>query len=178
MITRIAWFSSATHLAVLSCLHQRSHQYPWKRNVRFFFMVSLAGLLMGATIPTVWGGDSVLEKRASCMFHQPWDTSRDADYEPIFGAVFLILNITVRLFKSYRLLSRLSLFCKRKVAACVLLIFKFLLARPFKNDNRRRTYLIMVLQPLMAIIIVLDVYWHLASSMLVEVGRFVPIYNL
>lgn len=104
------------------------------------------------------------------MFHQPWDSGKDTDYEPIFGSVFLELNIAVRSFKSYRLLSRLSLLCKRKVAACVLLIFKFLLARPFKNDNRRRTYFIMFLQPLMAIIIVFDFYWHLTSSMLVEVG--------
>lgn len=169
MITRIAWFSSATHLAVLSCSPRYLYRHPWKRNIRFFFITILALLLIVATITTGWEREA-FESPAHCMFNINWTVFEYDDFEPLFGTYFLLISIAVRAFKSYQSLSKGGLTGRRNLAGNILRVFRFLLKSRPKNDTLCCFYLIVVLQPFMAISVVFDIYLQLFSSMLVEVG--------
>ena len=166
-VTRIVWFSSATHLAMLSCLSGYLYRYQWKRNVRLFLMVCMAAFYMAASIPTGWEGYS-FDSPARCLYHlQPKHEYRDLD--PAFSSVFLGINIFIRIYKSFRTLTSWGNKGKEKFARQSRRLFEWLENR-LNNNKKRGLFLSMSLvQPLMALYLVADLYLYLFSSMLIEV---------
>ena len=51
VVTRIAWFSTTTHLAVLSCLQTYLYHNPCRRSIRLLLMVAVACMLIAGFKP-------------------------------------------------------------------------------------------------------------------------------
>lgn len=174
IIGRIVWFSTVTHLAVLSCLHRYLYLHPVKRCIRLLLMGCLIVLLAVGTIPL--GYDTAYWNiKVECIFKKE-TVGGDAEYleyEIIFANVFLIMSFVVRIYKLFRTRAILTHgWIKRFLIKILQPLTRRLISltiRPSASRNRNRVVYMLFLQPLLGVYIIADIYLYLLSSMLLEV---------
>ncbi|KAK8071558.1 hypothetical protein PG996_004906 [Apiospora saccharicola] len=100
MITRLAWFSTITHLAALSSWHRRLYQRVSKRTLRLVLMGCLAVMFMAAIMVTA---DERFDPQyyAVCYMRVPRPGFNIADPDVVSSCVLIASNIMIRLFKLY-----------------------------------------------------------------------------
>ncbi|KAK8008086.1 hypothetical protein PG991_010637 [Apiospora marii] len=98
IITRLAWFSTITHLAALSSWHHQPHRNTRKQIVRLILMSCVAIMLVVALMVTA---DDIFRNDyyAYCFMQVPRPNFDYVDVDPIFSCILLSSNIGVRIFK-------------------------------------------------------------------------------
>ena len=173
MMVRVAWFSTITHLAALSCLRTYLHEYKFKRAIRLLLMLCLAVMLIVATLVTADGRFSD-DLPAACFLNVSKSPTRLENLDVVVAVLLLIYNILLRGLKLHRAVAEgWSLRLRRG--------FVRLLARPAARpvlayvasiDGYRRlkmaTYIIFV-QPMLASLVLAKTYYQLYTSTVAEV---------
>lgn len=169
IICRLAWFSTVTHLAVLTCLRKYFYHNQMKRTIRLILMGILTIMLLVAvlpTFPTAGPGD----QPALCYYRS--DARHIFNPEVILSSILLLFGASIRGLKLHK---RTSHFLQHGVrrpffewtsgllrkAASVTCIGKWPL-------GCRLLYHMCLLQPAVAAVLMLDFYLNLYSSVAAE----------
>jgi hypothetical protein len=173
MMVRVAWFSTITHLAALSCLRTYLYQNQVKRGLRLFFMGCLAVMLITATIPTA-STEFRDDLPARCFLDfSRFDRSKHGDADTIFSLLLLVYNIILRALKLHRKIAegwtrhitqKLMAPAKRATRAVVMR-----LASIDRYPRSRLVIHVLIVQPLVAILVLGKTYYLMYTSTVAEV---------
>lgn len=172
MLVRIAWFSTITHLAALSCLRSHLHQNKVKRGIRLFLMGCLAIMLIVAILATS-DAEFKNDLPAICFLDISRSETRLQNLDVILCVVLLIYNILLRAFKLHHASSRgwprkLRPAFARPAKLVLEAIFQRLLSNKRFYRLKSAVYVLTV-QVSIAILEVLKTYYLLYTSMVAEV---------
>ena len=171
MVTRIAWFSTITHLAALSCLRTYLHENPVKRGLRLFFMGSLSIMLITATMAQadVNFQDS---RPAICFLQVPRSRQDIADPDVIFSVVLLIYNIILRALKLHQKAAEgASRFFRSIVATVVKPTARFLIfmLKKIPVGRLQLLFYMVIVQPYVVSLMLAETYVLMYTSAVSEV---------
>lgn len=101
MVTRIAWFSTITHMAALSCLRTYLYKSPVKRGLRLFLMGLLSIMVITGTMAQA---DIHFRNNrpAICFLRVPRPNQNSNNLDVVFSVVLLIYNIILRALKLHK----------------------------------------------------------------------------
>ncbi|KAK5651879.1 hypothetical protein OQA88_11538 [Cercophora sp. LCS_1] len=176
MVIRVAWFSTITHLAALTCLRSYLHQHRFKRGLRLFLMLCLALMLAVAISTTVHITPNTKHSPAICF--APFRKDDEGyfnswfDYDVPVSITLVVYNVGVRLLKLHRASSTKASVWLHRIAARILQpVASFLAPKPDSSAGIRGHLLwhMAVVQPFVASLIVVETYYFLFTSMAGEV---------
>jgi len=176
IIGRLAWFSTITHLAALTCLRTYLYRNPLKRFIRLFLMGCLAILLLAATthigypirVQEVDGHQHDTYQTALCYF---WGSNVSSP-EVFLSSLLLMYNIAVRVIKLHKSASA-SIFGRFRTILAVIaqrLSRMLLVGGSGTSPTWNLSWHMAVLQPFVALLVVADIYFFVYSSVVSEVG--------
>ncbi|KAK8123218.1 hypothetical protein PG984_011888 [Apiospora sp. TS-2023a] len=175
MITRLAWFSTITHLAALSSWHRRLYQSVSKRTLRLVLMGCLAVMLMAAIMVTA---DERFDPQyyAVCYMRLPRPGFNIADPDVVCSCILIASNIVIRLFKLYSITTK-QRFKTIRYGIVQLIrraLSKFCLWLHQHSLQVNLFALMAFLQPLMALLMYLKMVTYIFSSTVFEVSSCLP----
>ena len=106
IIVYLAWFSSLTHAATMSLMHEYFRQNPFLRWLRITFMFVMGSLLIAALVPTgnaMWSIDGI---PAQCFYNShSYSVHSQRTSAMVFSVCFLLISYSTRAIKLFRLSS-------------------------------------------------------------------------
>ncbi|KAK8074461.1 hypothetical protein PG997_009124 [Apiospora hydei] len=170
IITRLAWFSTITHLAALSIWHRHPQKLTFKRMLRLILMSCLAIMLVAALMVTADSGFRD-DYYAVCYMRVPRPHFNTANPDVIFSCILLSSNFVIQFSRPYSLTAT-SPFQSAKT--WLLLVIRQLLSRFCLKLQRLSLRAALfgfmaILQPLVASMIYLEMVMHIITSTAFEI---------
>jgi len=173
MVTRIAWFSTITHLAALSCLRTYLHENPVKRGLRLFFMGSLSIMLITAIMAQA-DFHFRNDRPAICFLQVPRPRQAITDPDVIFSVVLLIYNIILRALKLHqKTVKGAPRIFKSIVTTVVKPAVRFLifLLKKIPVGRLQLLFYMVIVQPYVASLMLAETYVLMYTSAVSEVSH-------
>ncbi|KAK5659365.1 hypothetical protein OQA88_1458 [Cercophora sp. LCS_1] len=172
MMVRVAWFSTITHLAALSCLRSYLYQNPVKRALRLVLIGILAIMVITATMTTA-DNNFQDELPVLCFLHLPRPKVNIANLDVVFSVLLLAYNILLRVLKLHRTVSEVWTGKIREGFLVVLQpianVISLVLQSPRLNRKMRFGLYVLFVQPFVASLILTKTYYFMYTSTVAEV---------
>ncbi|KAK8132162.1 hypothetical protein PG999_000335 [Apiospora kogelbergensis] len=170
MITRLAWFSTLTHLAALSTWNRSLHHISVKQVLRLILMSCLAIMLVTAIMVTADTGFDD-DYYAVCYMRVPRTIFNIANPDALSSAILIVSNILIRLCKMRRITPKSTFtMAKTRVILLVRQLLAWFCIHLQKASLRVNLFVILVfLQPLVGFMMYLEITMHLISSTAFEI---------
>ena len=173
MMVRVAWFSTITHLAALSCLRTHLYQNQVKRFLRLVLIGILAVMVITATMATADAGFRD-DQPAICFLRLPRYGSNINNLDVVLSVLLLAYNILLRMLKLHRTVSEVW---ADKVRGAIVWLLQptvklasLCLASPRLNRRVRLCLYIVFAQPFVASLILVKTYYFMYTSTVAEVS--------
>ncbi|KAK0724278.1 hypothetical protein B0H67DRAFT_567570 [Lasiosphaeris hirsuta] len=173
MMVRVAWFSTITHLAALSCLRTYLHENKFTREIRLLLMGCLAVMLIVATLVTADGGFSD-ELPVICFLNISKSPTALQNSDVLAAVFLLIYNIILRGLKLHQAVAegrslKIRQWFVRRLARPVAMVVLEYVASTDEHRMRKRAIYIFLVQPMLASLVLAKTYYLTYTSTIGEI---------